>query len=84
MENNLLALQRRVREEESPVLQYLSAAGWSVEPIWDGQEYTKVPASAIFNGMQGRISKDAITRELNALGVRNDRGSERRYYLYRK
>lgn len=84
MENNLLALQRRVREEESPVLQYLSAAGWSVEPVWDGQEYTKVPASAIFNGMQGRISKDAITRELNALGVRNDRGSERRYYLYRK
>ena len=84
MESNLNALKSRVREEENPVLQYLSSAGWSVEPVWYGQEYTKVPASAIYNGMQGRISKDAITRELNALGVRNDRGSERRYYLYRK
>lgn len=84
MEENLDALKRRVREEENPVLQYLSSAGWSVCPVWDGQEYTKVTASAIYDGMRGRISKDAITRELTSLGVKRDRGTEVRYFLYRK
>ena len=84
MENNLASLKTRVREDQNPVLQYLGSAGWSIEPVWYGQEYTKVPASTIFNGMKGMISKDAITRELNSLGVKNDRASERRYFLYRK
>lgn len=84
MEENLDALKRRVREEESPVLQYLSSAGWSVSPVWVGQEYTKVTASAIFDGMSGRVSKDAITRELTSLGVKRDRGTEVRYFLYKK
>lgn len=84
MEENLDALKRRVREEENPVLQYLGSAGWSVTPVWDGQEYTKVNASAIYDGMRGRISKDAITRELTSLGVKRDRGTEVRYFLYRK
>ena len=84
MASNLESLKRRVREEENPVLQYLDNAGWSVSPIWMGQEYTKVTASAIYDGMRGRISKDAITRELTSLGVRRDRGTEVRYFLYRK
>lgn len=84
MESNLEALKRRVRNEENPVLQYLDNAGWSVSPVWVGQEVCKVTASSIFDGMRGRISKDAITRELTSLGVRRDRGTEVRYYLYRK
>lgn len=84
MASNLESLKRRVREEENPVLQYLDNAGWSVSPIWMGQEYTKVTASAIYDGMRGRISKDAITRELTSLGVKRDRGTEVRYFLYRK
>ena len=84
MSNNLEALKRRVRNEENPVLQYLDTAGWSVEPVWVGQEVTKVTATSIFDGMNHRISKDAITRELTSLGVKRDRGTEVRYYLYRK
>ena len=84
MVGNIEALKTRVREEENPVLQYLEASGWSVSPIWVGQEHTKVTASAIYEGMRGRISKDAITRELTSLGVKRDRGTEVRYFLYRK
>lgn len=82
--SNLEALKRRVRNEEYPVLHYLDAAGWSVEPVWVGQEVTKVSATSIYDGMNHRISKDAITRELTSLGVRRDRGTEVRYFLYRK
>lgn len=84
MANNLEALKRRVRNEENPVLQYLDNAGWSVEPLWVGQEVSKVTATSIYDGMNHRISKDAITRELTSLGVRRDRGTEVRYFLYRK
>lgn len=84
MADNLEALKRRVRDEESPVLQYLSNAGWSVEPVWVGQEVTKVTATSIYEGMNHRISKDAITRELTSLGVKRDRGTEVRYFLYKK
>ena len=84
MSSNLEALKRRVRNEENPVLQYLDGAGWSVEPVWVGQEVTKVNATTIYDGMNHRISKDAITRELTSLGVKRDRGTEVRYFLYRK
>lgn len=84
MAANLESLKRRVRNEENPVLQYLDNAGWSVTPVWVGQEITKVSATAIFDGMNHRISKDAITRELTSLGVKRDRGTEVRYFLYRK
>ena len=84
MATNLENLKRRVRNEENPVLQYLESAGWSVTPVWVGQEITKVSATAIFDGMNHRISKDAITRELTSLGVKRDRGTEVRYFLYRK
>ena len=84
MATNLENLKRRVRNEENPVLQYLDNAGWSVTPVWVGQEITKVSATAIFDGMNHRISKDAITRELTSLGVKRDRGTEVRYFLYRK
>lgn len=84
MANNLEALKKRVRNEEYPVLQYLDSIGYSPCESWVGQEFVKVTASSIFNGMNGRISKDAITRELSSLGVKRDRGTEVRYYLYRK
>ena len=84
MEDNLEALKKRVRNEENPVLQYINAMGYSIEPIWMDQPYVKVNASAIFEGLGGRISKDAITKELKAAGVKTDRGTEVRYYLYRR
>ena len=84
MERNLDSLKRRVRSEEKPVLHYLNREGYSIEPSWEGQPYEKVNASTIFNGMGGRVSKDAITKELKAAGVKTDRGTEVRYYLYRK
>lgn len=84
MESNLESLKRKVRNEENPVLQYLESAGYSVQEVWKDQPFTKVTASSIYEGMQGRVSKDAITRELTALGVKKDRGTEVRYYLYRR
>lgn len=84
MEENLEALKRRVRTEENPVLHYLGILGYSTQPIWMDQPYEKVSSSTIFNGMGGRISKDAITRELKAAGVKTDRGTEVRYYLYKR
>lgn len=84
MDRNLDSLKRRVRAEENPVLRYLENEGWSVEQSWEGQEYTKVTATSIYEGMGRRISKDAITRELTALGVRRDRGTEVRYFLYKR
>ena len=84
MERNLEALKRRVQNEENPVLKYLDIAGWSIEEQWSGQSYSKVTATSIFEGMGGRISKGMITRELDSLGVKRDRGAEVRYYLYRK
>lgn len=84
MATNLEALKRKVRNEENPVLQYLDNAGWSTEPLWVGQEATKVPATTIFQGMGCRISMNAIAREMTSLSVRRERGTEIRYYLYRK
>lgn len=84
MATNLENLKRRVRNEENPVLQYLDNAGWSTEPIWVGQEAVKVPATAIFQGMGCRVSMNAIAREMTAMSVRRERGTEIRYYLYRK
>ena len=84
MATNLEMLKKKVRNEENPVLQYLDNAGWSVEPVWMGQEATKVPASSIFQGMGCRISMNAIAREMTSLSVRRERGTEIRYYLYRK
>jgi putative DNA primase/helicase len=84
MANNLEALKTRVRNEENPVLQYLDNAGWSVEPIYMGQEPEKVRANDLFAAMQGRISMNAIARELTSLHVRKVKTSGVMYYLYRK
>ena len=84
MAMNLEALKRRMRNEENPVLQYLDNAGWSVEPLWMGQEAGRLSASAIYQGMGGRVSMNAIARELSSLNVKRERGTEVRYYLYRK
>ena len=82
IEGAVAALKARVRSEQSPVLSYLDGEGYAVRPQYDGQPFEKVPASRIFEGMGGRISKDAITRELNGYNVAKDRGTEVRYYLY--
>ena len=84
MATNLESLKRKVRDEESPVMQYLDNAGWSVEPLWVGQEAVRVPATAIFQGMGCRVSMNAIAREMTSMNVRRERGTEIRYYLYRK
>ena len=84
MATNLENLKTRVRNEENPVLQYLDGAGWSVEPLWVGQDATKVPASTIFHGMGCRVSMNAIAREMSSFHVKRERGTEVRYYLYKK
>lgn len=84
MNSNLEDLKRKVRNEETPVLQYLDSIGYNICESWKDQPFTKVSASTIYDGMNGRISKDAITRELRAAGVKTDRGTEVRYYLYKK
>ena len=84
MATNLETLKKKVRDEENPVLQYLDSIGYSTCEVWMGQEATKVPIGAIYHGMGGRISTNAIARELSSLHVRRERGTEVRYYLYKK
>ena len=84
MTTNLETLKRRVRNEENPVMQYLESAGWSTEPLWYGQEATKIPATSIYQGMGCRLSMNAIARELTAMNVKRERGTEIRYYLYKR
>jgi P4 family phage/plasmid primase-like protien len=84
MASNLELLKKRVRNEENPVLQYLDNAGWSVEPMWMGQEPEKVRANDLYSAMQGRVSMNAIARELTSLNVKKVRASSVTYYLYRK
>lgn len=84
MAENLELLKKRVRNEENPVLQYLDNAGWSVEPLWMGQEPEKVRANDLYAAMQGRVSMNAIARELTSLHVKKVRASSVTYYLYRK
>ncbi|MBQ3023363.1 MAG: hypothetical protein IJD91_08595 [Clostridia bacterium] len=84
MAENLEQLKKMVRNEENPVLQYLDNAGWSVEPIWVGQEPEKVRANDLYAAMQGRVSMNAIARELTSLHVKKVRASSVTYYLYRK
>lgn len=84
MATNLENLKRKVRDEENPVLQYLDSIGYSISEVWMGQEATKVPIGAIFHGMGCRISVNAIARELSSLNVKRERGTEVRYYLYKR
>ena len=84
MAENLEQLKKRVRNEENPVLQYLDNAGWSVEPLWMGQEPEKVRANDLYAAMQGRVSMNAIARELTSMHVKKVRASSVTYYLYRK
>ena len=84
MATNLENLKRKVRDEENPVLQYLDSIGYSICETYMGQEATKVTASAIFHGMGCRLSVNAIAREMSSLNVKRERGTEVRYYLYKK
>lgn len=83
MESNIEAFKRRIRSEEAPVLDYLDSVGLSIRPCYSGQPFVKVAASHIYEGLEGKISRDAITRELTSYGVRRDRGKEVRYFLYK-
>jgi putative DNA primase/helicase len=84
MARNLEGLKKKVRNEDNPVLQYLENAGWSPEPIWVGQEPEKVRANDLFAAMQGRVSMNAIARELTSLHVKRVKSTGVMYYLYRK
>lgn len=83
MEADKDGLAQRVRGEENPVISYLESIGYGIEPSYDGQVFEKIPCTRIYEGLGGSISKDNITRELNRKGVRHDRGTEVRYFLYR-
>jgi len=82
MNDALKELRKNVTGERYPVMKYLASIGYAIVPQYDGQMFKKVGASVIYEGMGGGMSKDAITRELTRLGVRQDRGTERRYFLY--
>ena len=84
MVTNLETLKRKVRDEENPVLQYLDSIGYSISEVYMGQEATRMPVSAIFHGMGCRLSVNAIARELSSLNVKRERGTEVRYYVYKK
>ncbi len=80
--NAVESLKMRVRNEQNPVMTFLESIGYAVRPQYNGQPFEKVGASEIYKGMGGRLSKDAITRELNGYNVAKDRGVEVRYFLY--
>lgn len=82
MDRRLAELRREVSGGGSPVRRWLSANGWGVTPAFEGQVPEKVDCSAIWNGLGGTVSRNAITREMNSLGVKRDRGREVRYLLY--
>lgn len=82
IDDAVTSLRNRVRGEQYPVLTWLESKGFSVRPMYEGQEFVKVQQSVIFKGLGGRLSRDAITRELTSLGVARDRNTETRYFLY--
>lgn len=84
MESSLKELKRRVRGDNNPARTYLESIGYSTMPCYDGQMPERVSASVIYEGLDGAVSKDAITKELSSYGVRRDRGSEVRYFLYKQ
>ena len=84
MVTNLETLKKKVRDEENPVLQYLDSIGYSISEVYMGQEPTMMSATAIWHGMGGRMSVNAIARELTSLNVKKERRDEVRYHLYKK
>lgn len=77
------AMEGRIKTEQSPVLQYLETAGWSVTPSFVGQTPEKVSAQQIYEGMEAAVSKYNITHELRRYGVHTERGKEIKYSLYK-
>ena len=84
MTTNLEKLKKKVRDEENPVLEYLDSIGYSICETYMGQEPTRMPVGAIFHGMGCRISVNAIARELSSFNVKRERGTEVRYFVYKK
>ena len=82
MDRRLSELRRDVSGTGSPLRRWLAENGWSPEPGPDGRPAVRVGCSEILAGLGGSMSRNAITRELDALGVRRDRGRETRYWLY--
>lgn len=83
MDKRLESLTRRIKTEQSPVLQYLESADLSVSPTYDGQMPTKVTATEIYEGLKGMVSKYNITKELRGYGVATSRGKDLSYQLYK-
>lgn len=82
MERTLCELRRDVSGGGSPVRRWLSENGWSASPAFEGEVPVKVDGSVIWRGLGRCVTRTAITRELDSLGVRRDRGRETRYWLY--
>ena len=82
MDRSLGALHREAAGGGSPVRRWLSENGWGVSPSYEGQVPVKVDGSVIWRGLDRGVTRTAITREMDSLGVRRDRGRETRYWLY--
>lgn len=83
IDNAVEIMKNKIRCEQNPTLNYIESIGYGISPAYTGQLFDKVTASSIYEGMGGKYSKAFITKELNMLKVRHDRGSEVRYYLYK-
>ena len=82
MERRLRELRREVSGGGSPLMRWLSENGWGVSPSFEGEVPVKVDGSVIWRGLGMTVTRTSITRELDSLGVRRDRGRETRYWLY--
>lgn len=78
------SMKRMVRSVECPVGEWLEGSCWSARAADRGQKPERVNVSDIYAALGEEIPKDAITREMTAMGVKSGRGDERYFYLYRR
>lgn len=85
MERNISLVRRDVSSgADYPVRAYLESRGLSVYPSFKGQPAILVSQNEIRLGLHSTISPTAITRELNAFGVKTFRSKELKYKVYEK
>lgn len=78
----VLASLRREAPGGGPVRRWMQEKGWGAVPAREGQLPVKVGCSVVWRGLGGKVSRNAITREMASLGVKMDRSREMRYWLY--
>jgi putative DNA primase/helicase len=85
MDTDLTLIKGRVQSgTDYPVRAFLEGRGLSVYPSYEGQPTVLISRDEIFNGLGGRVSTHAITRELVNFGVQTYRSKEMRYKVYEK